>query len=102
MFLRKLGSLKKQVFLLTKTSNRGRFYFLLALQIEFWYNAKIEKTKIRYGLLRGLVMTEYYLIESYDSNNEQVVDIEPEATEKDAMLKAIEQLGWIFCAREDE
>ncbi len=44
--------------------------------------------------------TEYYLIESFDSNIETKVNVEDNATEKDAMLAAIEQLGWIFCARD--
>ena len=54
--------------------------------------------------LKGKIMskTRYYLVESFDSNVEVDVDVEEEASEKDAMLAAIEQLGWIFCAKEIE
>ncbi len=52
---------------------------------------------------------EYYLIQSFDSNIERPVDVsncpvdsDGNVNEKDAMMLAIEQLGWIFCAKETE
>ncbi len=46
-------------------------------------------------------MTKYYLIKDYDSNEKIDVNVEENATEKEAMLQAIEDLGWIFCAKEE-
>ena len=53
------------------------------------------------------MMIEYYLIESYDSNKEVEIDVSNcsvdgsgDVSEIDAAHKAINQLGWILCARE--
>lgn len=52
-------------------------------------------------------MIEYYLIKDFDGNERMDVDLSDcpvdghgNVDEKDAALAAIEQLGWIFCAKD--